>query len=179
MLTYNFNRIKKNVYLLHMKNRLQNLSKQAKLKKNTFQSVIKKIKKRPPKNFDYIMLDIHQKVFEKIDCLTCANCCKTTSPIVTEKDIERIAKFLKLKPQQFIAQYLQRDTDELWMMQQTPCVFLADDNYCLIYEVRPKACREYPHLDRKKNFQLLNLHLKNTEICPAVFDALDLLSEKV
>jgi len=162
-----------------MKERLQQLPQQARLKKKSFRKVIQKIKKRPPKNFDYLMSEIHHKVFEKIDCLTCANCCKTTSPIVTEKDIERIAKFLKLKPQAFIEKYLKKDTDGLWMMQQTPCVFLDDDNYCLIYEVRPKACREYPHLDRKKNIQLLNLHLKNTEICPAVYDALEILNEKV
>jgi Fe-S-cluster containining protein len=164
---------------MKMKNRLQQLPGQARLKRKEFQKTINKIKKRPPKNFDYIMLEIHQSVFDKTDCLTCANCCKTTSPIVTEKDIERIAKFLRIKPQQFIHQYLQKDTDGLWMMQQTPCVFLDADNYCLIYEVRPKACREYPHLDRKKNIQLLNLHLKNTEICPAVFDALQLLTEKM
>ncbi len=162
-----------------MKERLQQLPQQARLKKKSFRKVIQKIKKRPPKNFDYLMGEIHHKVFEKIDCLTCANCCKTTSPIVTEKDIERIAKFLKLKPQAFIEKYLKKDSDGLWMMQQTPCVFLDDDNYCLIYEVRPKACREYPHLDRKKNIQLLNLHLKNTEICPAVYDALEILNEKV
>jgi Fe-S-cluster containining protein len=160
-----------------MEERLKSLKADAAQKKAVFKQTIKKIKKRPPKNFDYIMQDIHTEVFDKIDCLTCANCCKTTSPIVTEKDIERIAKFLKLKPQQFIDQYLKKDTDGLWMMQQTPCVFLGADNYCMIYEVRPKACREYPHLDRKKNHQLLNLHLKNTEICPAVFEAMEQLSD--
>jgi len=158
-----------------MEKRLKDLPEQARLKRKSFKKLINKIKKRPPKNFDYVMQDIHNQVFERIDCLACANCCKTTGPIVTEKDITRIAKFLKLKPGAFIEQYLKKDTDGLWTMQQTPCVFLDADNYCLIYEVRPKACREYPHLDRKKNSQLLNLHLKNTEICPAVFDALEML----
>ncbi len=162
-----------------MKNRLKQLPEQANLKRKIFRKTIQKIKKRPPKQFDYIMADIHEQVFENTDCLTCANCCKTTSPIITEKDIERIAKFLKLKPKQFITRYLQKDTDGLWMMQQIPCVFLASDNYCIIYEVRPKACREYPHLDRKKNKQLLDLHLKNTKICPAVYDALEILTEKM
>ena len=161
-----------------MKERLQQLARQARLQKKTFQKTIQKIKKRPPKNFDYLMADLNEKVFERIDCLTCANCCKTTSPIVTEKDIDRMAKFLKMPAQQFIAQYLKRDTDGLWMMQETPCPFLQTDNYCLIYEARPKACREYPHLNRKKNIQLLHLHLKNTEICPAVFDAFEILSHQ-
>ena len=162
-----------------MKEYLKNLPEQARLKHKSFKKLVQKIKKRPPKNFDYVMNDIHNEVFERIDCLTCANCCKTTSPIVTEKDIKRIAKFLRLKPIEFINQYLQKDTDGLWMMQQTPCAFLDVDNYCMIYEVRPKACREYPHLDRKKNVQLLNLHLKNTAVCPAVFEAMTLLEKRV
>jgi len=161
-----------------MDDHLKNLPKLARLKQKSFKKLVQKIKKRPPKDFDYTMSDLNDTVFAQIDCLTCANCCKTTSPIVTEKDIERIAKFLRLKPTQFIKQYLQKDTDGLWMMQQTPCVFLDTDNYCLIYEVRPKACREYPHLDRKKNVQLLNLHLKNTAVCPAVFEAFELLEKE-
>ena len=32
--------------------------------------------------------------FKKTDCLDCGNCCKTTSPIFTDKDIERISKYV-------------------------------------------------------------------------------------
>ena len=162
-----------------MKERLSVLKQEALKNKKQFKKIAQKFKKKTPKNFDYIMLEIHNEVFSKIDCLNCANCCKTTSPIITEKDIERIAKYLRLKAVDFISKYLQKDTDGQWMFKQTPCVFLDADNYCSIYDVRPKACREYPHLDRKKNVQLLNLHLKNTEICPAVFDAFNLLKEKI
>ncbi len=161
-----------------MQKRLAIIKQEALKQKKFFKKTVQKIKKKTPKNFDYVMLEINDEVFSKIDCLTCANCCKTTSPIITEKDIERVAKFLRLKPVQFIEKYLKKDTDGQWMFKQTPCVFLDADNYCLIYDVRPKACREYPHLDRKKNVQLLNLHLKNTEICPAVFDAFLNLSER-
>jgi hypothetical protein len=44
------------------------------------------------------------------------------------------------------------------------------DNYCMVYESRPKACREYPHTDRKKFAQLLSLTEKNLDTCPAVLD---------
>jgi len=162
-----------------MQERLKKLPKEAKLNLKENIKITKIIKKRKPKDFDYLMQDIHNEVFTKTDCLLCANCCKTTSPIITEKDLARIAKHLRLKPAKFIEQYLKKDTDGLWMFQQTPCVFLDNDNYCLIYEVRPKACREYPHLDRSKNIQLLNLHIKNTEICPAVFDAFKILKQKI
>jgi Fe-S-cluster containining protein len=162
-----------------MQNRLNNLPKEAKLHQKSFKKIVKLIKKRKAKDFDYLMQNIHNEVFAKTDCLLCANCCKTTRPIITEKDLERIAKHLRLKPVDFINQYLQKDTDGLWMFKQTPCVFLDADNYCLIYDVRPKACREYPHLDRSKNIQLLDLHIKNTEICPAVFDAFKILEKEI
>jgi Fe-S-cluster containining protein len=45
---------------------------------------------------------------------------------------------------------------------------LESDNACSIYEDRPKACREYPHTDRVKQAQILDLTAKNALICPAV-----------
>jgi Fe-S-cluster containining protein len=49
-----------------------------------------------------------------------------------------------------------------------PCPFLGADNACLVYEERPKACREYPHTNRKNMLGILDLSLTNTLVCPAV-----------
>ena len=38
---------------------------------------------------------------------------------------------------------------------------------------RRTACREYPHTNRKRFYQILDLSLKNTEICPAVADVFE------
>lgn len=119
------------------------------------------------------MQELHDETFEEIDCLNCANCCKTTGPLFTNKDIERIAKHFKMKPSQFIQTYLRIDEDNDYVLQQLPCPFLADDNYCLIYDVRPKACAEFPHTDRKKFHQINNLTLKNTEVCPAAYQIVE------
>jgi Fe-S-cluster containining protein len=43
----------------------------------------------------------------------------------------------------------------------------------MIYEVRPKACREFPHTDRKKFQQISDLTLKNIPICPAAFNIVE------
>ncbi|MBP6091474.1 MAG: YkgJ family cysteine cluster protein [Crocinitomicaceae bacterium] len=103
-----------------------------------------------------------------MDCLSCANCCKTTSPIFRDIDIKRIAKHLRLKENQFIQSYLRMDDEQDYVLQSSPCSFLNDDNTCSIYEFRPLACREYPHTDRKNMYQILDLTLKNTLVCPAV-----------
>ncbi|MDY3344808.1 YkgJ family cysteine cluster protein [Riemerella anatipestifer] len=140
---------------------------------------LEKLKKKPPKNLDYLTQEIHDEVFDKIDCLSCANCCKTTGPLFTTQDIERISKFLKLKPTQFEEKYLKIDEDNDWVLQQLPCPFLFSDNTCMIYEVRPKACREFPHTDRKKIYQINHLTIKNIEICPAAFKWVEKMREKI
>jgi len=119
--------------------------------------------------------EIHEAVFEELDCLTCANCCKTTSPIFYPTDIERIAKFLRMRPGDFMQKYLRVDEDKDFVLQGSPCPFLDSDNYCSIYENRPKACREYPHTNRKKVVKIMDLTYKNTLVCPAVLEMVERL----
>ncbi|MGI9527560.1 MAG: YkgJ family cysteine cluster protein [Weeksellaceae bacterium] len=135
------------------------------------------LKKKKPKDLDQVARGFHEEVFEQIDCLNCANCCKTTGPLFTEKDIERIASHLKLKPSQFIDQYLHKDEDNDWVLNELPCPFLAPDNYCLIYKVRPKACAEFPHTDRRKLYQINNLTIQNTKICPAAYEIVERMND--
>lgn len=142
---------------------------QAEKKSKENQKFLSNLKKKPPKKLDILAEAAHEKVFEEIDCLTCANCCKTTGPLFTEKDIERISRHLKIKPAVFEVKYLQIDEDQDKVLQNLPCWFLDADNKCSIYEVRPKACREYPHTDRKKVYQINNIMLTNTVICPAAY----------
>lgn len=158
---------------------LAQLPKEAKEKAIENKKYFAKLKKKTPKRLDLLMQDLHDKEFEKTDCLTCANCCKTTSPIFTEKDISRIAKYLKMKEHKFIEQYLERDNDDFMVLQSVPCTFLDTDNSCFIYDVRPKACGEYPHTNRKKFIKITDLTLHNIEICPAVFNIVEELKNKI
>jgi len=133
---------------------------------------LKKLKKRPPKQLDHVIHELHDEAFDEIDCLDCANCCKTTGPLWTLRDRERIAKHLKLTTADFETQYLRIDEDGDWVLKSLPCPFLGQDHYCDIYDVRPKACREYPHTDRVKQHQILHLMDRNADICPAVANIL-------
>lgn len=158
---------------------LRQLPKKAKDNQKENKKFFTKLKKRPPKKLDYIMQELHDDEFRKTDCLTCANCCKTTGPLFTNADVERISKYFKLKPQQFINQYLKIDEDNDMVLQSVPCTFLGADNYCSIYEVRPKACREFPHTNRKKFQQISNLTLKNVAICPATFNIVEAMKKNI
>ena len=131
-------------------------------------ALFKGLKRQTPHDLDRVMHGLHEEVFAKTDCLNCANCCKTTGPLWSERDKERVAKHLRLKTGDFESEYLRLDEDGDWVLQQLPCPFLESDNACAIYEIRPKACREYPHTDRAKQAQILDLTAKNALICPAV-----------
>ncbi len=162
-----------------MKEILEELPRKAKEKQAENSKFFRKLKKKPPKNLDYIMMDLHEKEFQKTDCLQCGNCCRTTGPLFTNNDIVRIARHLKVKPQNFIETYLRIDEDQDYVLQSVPCAFLGEDNFCSIYEVRPKACKEFPHTDRKKFHQISSLTLKNVAICPAAFNIVEEMKKQI
>jgi len=131
------------------------------------------LKRKDPRKIDDTFHELHEEVFEEINCLDCANCCKTTSPIFYQTDIERVAKSLRMKPGDFIDKYLRIDEDKDYVLKSSPCPFLDSENYCMVYEDRPKACREYPHTNRKKMLQIMDLTHKNTLVCPAVLEIVE------
>lgn len=158
---------------------INQLPRLAKDKHNENKKFFAKLRKKPPKKLDYLMQELHEEEFSRTDCLDCANCCKTTGPLFTDKDVTRIAKHFKMKEQAFITQFLRIDEDNDYVLQSVPCTFLGADNYCSIYEVRPKACREFPHTSRKKFQQISNLTLKNVAICPAAYTIVEEMKRRI
>lgn len=156
---------------------LDKFKKQAEVKSKENKKFLSGLKKKDQRELDNDFHTLHEEVFEEINCLNCANCCKTTSPIFYQTDIERASKALRIKPGQFVEQYLHIDEDKDFVLKSSPCPFLDDENYCRIYNDRPKACREYPHTNRKKIVQVLDLAYKNTLVCPAVLEIVERLKK--
>jgi Fe-S-cluster containining protein len=136
-----------------------------------------KLKKVSPRVLDDTIQFLHNEVFLEIDCLSCALCCKHLGPLVKQKDIDRISKYLKIKPAAFIEKYLRIDEDGDFVFKTKHCPFLLSDNFCSIYEVCPKACSEYPHTDQIGSHRLLSLTQKNMFYCPAVFQIVEKLKK--
>lgn len=157
--------------------RYENLQVLVEKAKPLFLQYYKKNKKRLGK-MDTIVQQLHDEVSEKIDCLTCANCCRSLGPAIYDKDIERMAKALRIKPSEVVSSYLRIDEDGDYVFKSMPCPFLMNDNYCSIYESRPKACREYPHTDRKNFEQIYKLTVKNASTCPIAYEVLYKLMNK-
>jgi uncharacterized protein len=141
-------------------------------------SLIKNLKRKKHRNLDDVVHEMHDNIFSSFKCLDCANCCKTIGPRLVDKDINRLAKHLKMKLSAFIEAYVEIDEDNDYVFRNHPCPFLLPDNYCMVYENRPKACRDYPHTNRKRFVQILDLSHKNCETCPAVFEVFERLKQK-
>ena len=119
---------------------------------------------------------LHEEAFEKINCLSCAACCKNYSPRFKTPDIKRISKHLKLKESEFIENYLVVDNEGDFVAKSTPCPFLGTDNFCSIYDVRPTDCARFPYTNEDVIIKRHQLTLKNASFCPITFFVLEKLS---
>lgn len=157
----------------------KDIVEKAKGNRKSVKKYLNRLKSKKVKRLDEQVHGFHDEVFEEIDCLKCANCCKTTGPLFTDRDISRIAKYLGVKSSEFEKDYLRIDEDGDWVFKSTPCVFLGEDNYCSIYEVRPKACAAYPHTDHVGFQNILPLTEKNTRMCPAAAKVVEKMMENI
>ena len=151
------------------------LAMMAKAARKQHLAMVKRLSISDSRKLDERVHSLHETVFKAINCLECANCCRSLGPRITDADVQRIAAFLRIKPSRFTEHYLSVDEEGDYIFRSMPCPFLGSDNYCSIYDVRPRACREYPHTDRRRFYQVMELTLKNSTICPAVFEILERL----
>ncbi len=153
------------------------LKQKASGKKKENSQLFKKLRKVKSSNLDRQFHSLHDKYMEKINCLDCGNCCKSISPAVKDSDITRLSKYLKIKPSVLIEKYFSLDEEGDFVFRNQPCPFLGEDNYCSVYDARPRACREYPHTDRVKVHQILNITYKNISFCPIVYEIVQELKQ--
>lgn len=131
---------------------------------------LSRIEKNPPRRLDVIAAAVDKEVWQEVDCLTCANCCKSMTPTFTDKDLKRIAPHFNQTPDQFKEKWLYKDRNGDWMNTKTPCQFLdLKSNMCSIYAIRPEDCAGFPHLAKKKMVDYIHVHKQNVEYCPATF----------
>lgn len=122
----------------------------------------------------------HNLVFQKLNCLDCANCCRNYSPIIEQDDIPKLLKALGISFAELFANYLEMDADGDFVFKMKPCPMLnLENNECSIYENRPKACAEYPHTDMKNIKSHLDLVETNALICPAVDKILERIESQL
>lgn len=150
---------------------LRSFKRKVKLNGKRLKSFLRRLEKNPPRGLDKITVALEPEVWKEVDCLTCANCCKTMTPTYTKNDIIRIAAHFNETPQQFSDKWLiYEKKDKDWQNKKQPCQFLnLQDNKCSIYEIRPVDCSGFPHLTKKKMVDYMHVHIQNIEFCPATY----------
>ena len=97
------------------------------------------------KPFQIVASELRQHV----DCTACANCCRHSVVPVNQPEIEDIARHLGVASESVARLYTVPDPDapalRILLNSREGCVFL-DGNLCMIYEARPKTCRNFPHV---------------------------------
>jgi Fe-S-cluster containining protein len=154
-----------------MKINLRLFNKNVLLYKSIFRRFLSRLEKHPPKHLDKIAVLVNNSVWKEVNCLSCANCCKTMSPTYTIRDVKRIALFLNMDTTAFRERFLYKERKgKDWLNKQQPCQFLdLSTNMCSIYEVRPADCSGFPHLTKKKMVDYIHVHKQNVQYCPATF----------
>lgn len=152
-----------------MKEEYKELLEEAQLERKTYTKILDKLRRHRIKDLDYRVQSADEEVFEEIDCLECGNCCLNLGPRFNETDINRISKHFGMKAVPFKKQYLELDEDNDWVLSALPCPFLDQDTLeCEIYDIRPRACGEYPHTGYKNFKGHIGVTKKNLDICPAL-----------
>jgi uncharacterized protein len=126
---------------------------------------------------DRVLRRIAEGIEQQIDCTACANCCKTSTTEVSERDIDRLARHLRISREQFLADYTMLDEDGALSLRFTPeagCVFL-EGNLCSVYDARPDICQRYPHLVRGNGSIASRMwtFVDRAAVCPIVYNTLE------
>ncbi len=124
---------------------------------------------------------ISEQIESEIDCRACANCCRVAVTPITERDVERLAKHLRLRVPDFMDQYTAPGPDETGLVLKTTaagCIFL-DGNDCTVYEARPHNCVDFPHLVRGAGSIASRMwqFVDRASYCPIVYNALEAFKE--
>jgi uncharacterized protein len=160
---------------------LKLFAKKVRLHKKEFKNYLGEVENLVPDNLYKTMLGIDKQVWQEVDCLTCANCCKKMTPTFTEKDIKRAALYLNISTDEFKQKWLQfNKKDAEWTNVTQPCQFLdLTSNKCSIYTVRPADCSGFPHFTKKNPVLYLHVHQQNVQYCPATFKMVEKMMEKI
>jgi Fe-S-cluster containining protein len=161
-----------------IKNPIEYLKTTRRKKKKTYTTFLRGLLHRKVRGLDSLAIALNKQAFKKIDCLDCANCCKTMSPTYKKSDVNRIAKHIGMTYQQYYDKYLYTDDSGDLLNKKTPCHFLNKDNKCSIYHIRPLDCGGFPHLDLK-DFKLYvsGTHIQNISYCPITLNVVERMHE--
>jgi Fe-S-cluster containining protein len=142
--------------------------------------------RRHMKSYDHsdrILRRIAEGIENEIDCTQCANCCRVATVKLTPRDVERLAKALRISREKFLAQYAMDSEEEGIILRRdeaTGCIFL-NGNECTVYDDRPDICQRFPHLVRGQGSIASRMWemIDRACYCPIVYNSLEAFKEEL
>jgi uncharacterized protein len=132
---------------------------------------------------DRMLRRMAEEIQDQIDCTQCANCCRVATTTVSERDISRLARYLRISESKFIGEYASESDEEgriLRRSEATGCVFLSG-NYCTVYDARPDTCQRFPHLVRGNGSIASRMwqFIDRATYCPIVYNSLEAFKQEL
>ncbi len=131
------------------------------------------IKGRPDLSDEQLMAVVRQvtdEITPQVDCTACAHCCQVLAPPLDQGEMQRLAQALGMSISSLTRTFLRQGNSGQWELP-APCPLL-DGNLCRVYDVRPKPCRDYPHLHN--DFRAHSIaRINDASICPIVFNVVE------
>jgi uncharacterized protein len=124
-----------------------------------------------------------QEVAQQVDCTQCANCCRETKVDVAADEVKAIAEHLGCTEEQARHEYTEVDAADHRRILRQPdgaCVFL-DGNLCMIYEARPRACRDFPYVGVHATLlgTRMSSMFSHAWFCPIMYNAIEMHKHRV
>jgi Fe-S-cluster containining protein len=124
-----------------------------------------------------------ESIEEEFDCTTCGNCCRLATCRINERDVEKLAKTLRISTARFVADYTIQTAEEGLILRRNEagCVFLSGNNACIVYESRPGNCQKFPHTVRGDGSFVSRMwdFTDRACYCPIVYDTLEAIKAEV
>jgi Fe-S-cluster containining protein len=132
---------------------------------------------------DRILRRIAQGIEDEIDCRQCANCCRVSTVTIADRDVERLARYLRVSAARFVTDYTTESEEEgriLRRSEETGCVFL-DGHDCTVYDARPNTCQRFPNVVRGTGSLASRMwqFVDRACYCPIVYNSLEAFKKEL
>jgi uncharacterized protein len=125
-----------------------------------------------------------EEIEAEIDCKQCANCCRVTEVGITDRDVEKLSKFIGVSEREFALQFTSLDKAGAKILKRVVkdnaggCVFL-EGNLCSVYEARPQNCANFPHVVRGTGSIASRMweFLDRAGYCPIIYNWMEKVKE--
>lgn len=127
---------------------------------------------------DELVQELDALISPTISCTDCGNCCRSLMVCLNEGEATALAGHLNQTREAFDAEYLEKGSNGMMIMNRMPCPFLAD-NKCTVYEYRFEGCREFPALHLPHFKRRLFTTFMHYDRCPIIFNVVEQIKERM